>query len=729
MIFNFVRKLNPFNKTTEVATERSSYFPPSFDHPYNPDFLFKKSMSYDLFDECLRDDVVNALMEYKLNLILGSGYYVESDNDDIREFWDVALNDEYVGSFQQTLRKMLSCLVYGYSITEKVYKSITLNGKEYWGIKFLKARPPHNFILETDDYGNLIKVIQQENALKTAEGLNAEDFILFPYRPRFENPYGQSDITTGIYRAVVAKKSIIKFMLIAAERYAQPMIVGTHSDLAAPSEVDTFFDILNNLSAKAVMTKTEKYAVDLLESKNSGNIGASYIGILNFLNLSIARGLGVSDLLGMSGQQMSGGGLGGGLGDVQFKNMMEIFKRIREELISLINRHLVYPLTRFNFGNDSYAEFKIEDLSSDDKFKAADMLLKYLEKGQAINVEQRKWFFDSLGIPVGESDEKGDPGAEPGEIDDEIPPEIDDIPEELPQDKIENTFSWDDKKAPNYRQLSLSEKRVNFAEINDKTIEIADVYTGRMDKAIKNSLRAFYEFIRSRKIIENKKFPLLKQLKLTGLGELKSVFADMLDESLKYGISETKRELKDEFKATSSALGIEIAARPIVNAWKQSRILWLTRNVSDEVIKKAEVQLADAMLKGAGVKETIRQLDTSLESTLGKARLQTITRTNVMSAFNQGRLQATKTVPGIIGMQWTAILDDRTSDICSALDGKIFRPNEVNDYPMPAHYNCRSIWVSVFGEDAEGKSESEIYTPPPAVEKKDGFMNLIPKEK
>ena len=58
----------------------------------------------------------------------------------------------------------------------------------------------------------------------------------------------------------------------------------------------------------------------------------------------------------------------------------------------------------------------------------------------------------------------------------------------------------------------------------------------------------------------------------------------------------------------------------------------------------------------------------------------------------------------IYAMQYSAILDDRTTDRCLSLDGRIVKPWSVAfyEYSPPQHYNCRSVWVEIL-EDEEFK--------------------------
>jgi uncharacterized protein with gpF-like domain len=70
-------------------------------------------------------------------------------------------------------------------------------------------------------------------------------------------------------------------------------------------------------------------------------------------------------------------------------------------------------------------------------------------------------------------------------------------------------------------------------------------------------------------------------------------------------------------------------------------------------------------------------------------------------------------------------LDDRTSEICSELDGKIFREADIDKYNPPLHYNCRSVIVPVFPEEIEDDETLEFTAEDVPVEReKGGFLKL-----
>lgn len=84
--------------------------------------------------------------------------------------------------------------------------------------------------------------------------------------------------------------------------------------------------------------------------------------------------------------------------------------------------------------------------------------------------------------------------------------------------------------------------------------------------------------------------------------------------------------------------------------------------------------------------------DGSWESILRQS--QAVVRTAVTHFSTMAREASyAANVEVIKGVQYVATLDDRTTEICAALDGKVFK---IGDGPRPpAHFNCRSTTVPV----------------------------------
>lgn len=108
------------------------------------------------------------------------------------------------------------------------------------------------------------------------------------------------------------------------------------------------------------------------------------------------------------------------------------------------------------------------------------------------------------------------------------------------------------------------------------------------------------------------------------------------------------------------------------------------------------------------------------------AYLDTLSRTNLFEAMNEARY-AEFTDPElggfVVALQYSAILDDRTTDICEALNGKTYaEDSDVWDqYRPPNHFNCRSVLIPVTEIDGWDGQES----PPPSVQPQAGFGGTL----
>jgi SPP1 gp7 family putative phage head morphogenesis protein len=80
---------------------------------------------------------------------------------------------------------------------------------------------------------------------------------------------------------------------------------------------------------------------------------------------------------------------------------------------------------------------------------------------------------------------------------------------------------------------------------------------------------------------------------------------------------------------------------------------------------------------------------------MAKRDARTLVRTATNSYANDARLATYKENSDVIkGYQFIATLDDRTTDICAALDGEVFDIDDEQHLP-PMHWNCRSTTVPV----------------------------------
>jgi SPP1 gp7 family putative phage head morphogenesis protein len=108
------------------------------------------------------------------------------------------------------------------------------------------------------------------------------------------------------------------------------------------------------------------------------------------------------------------------------------------------------------------------------------------------------------------------------------------------------------------------------------------------------------------------------------------------------------------------------------------------------------------------------------------AYLDTLARTNLFEAMNEARY-AEFTDPAlgdfVVAMEYSAILDDRTTEICEHLNGKQWpADSDVWDqFRPPNHFNCRSVLIPITAIDGWDGRESPV----PNVQPQAGFGGTL----
>jgi SPP1 gp7 family putative phage head morphogenesis protein len=104
------------------------------------------------------------------------------------------------------------------------------------------------------------------------------------------------------------------------------------------------------------------------------------------------------------------------------------------------------------------------------------------------------------------------------------------------------------------------------------------------------------------------------------------------------------------------------------------------------------------------------------------AYLNTVVRTNTFEAFNEARYEAftdSDMAGFVVALEYAAVLDGSTTDICEELDGNIYSADSPvwDRYRPPNHFNCRSVLMAITAVDGWDGQESEE----PSVEPQGGF--------
>lgn len=655
--------------------------------PYNPAELYRKTGSYKIYDEMREDDQISALLHTKKNLIFGSGYDIECEDEYIEEFLE---HDLKINNFSQVLYEISSAFDYGFSLTEMTFKPIQEGPYAgLFGIGSLKTRPPHTFEIHQDEYGEPLFIRQTRSGASV--DIPYEKFLHFVNDREFDNLYGESDLNRGVYTAWWSKKAIIKFWNIYLERYGSPLAVGKYDPkLVDPESVAQLNKILLNLSAKTGITLPSDIELTFIEATKDGSKG--YELAIDKYNLMMARKMGMPDLFGLSGSETSGGSYS--LGDKQIRMYLQGLDRVRKELERIISTKLLKTLTLLNFGPEYTPKFIFRPISEDEKIDKLKLYFDGVQKGAIPTLpEDANWIRQILGapeVPLVEAESM---------IEGEVYPE-EQLSLEAPQP--EQILPEPEYAQQHYALKSIGpwDKKVNYTEISSFLDRQTAKMKSEMGEILKDSVRALITEVKAKQVVEKKKFVVVRQLTLKNWDKFRVALKRGFRAAVDQGFSDARSEIGD-VKNNSMV--------PIDPTKAEDFLDEVTAELSnmkrDEILRIIKINIQAGIQAGQNTNDILSRIDvalkgydTSIEDAQGVSapKLETMINTNMSNAYNQGRLEYfAEASKAIQGLQFSAIMDDRTTEVCSQLHGKVFSPIDAQSINPPLHYNCRSILVPV----------------------------------
>jgi phage gp29-like protein len=387
---------------SEVSTV-SSYLYLTRPYPYNPDDIIGKK-GVRKYTEMARDEQIKAAMLAKQFSVIAPGWEVvpsahekqseKDDAEDVADFVEQNFND-MAGSFDTKLIEMLSALIYGYSVAEKVFWLIDYGDYEgRVGLKELKFRNPEGFDFDMDPYGNLYP----DGVLQAQRRLPAEKFVIYSYRKKFSNYYGDSDLRE-CYRPWWAKDNVIKFMMITLERYGEPTWVFNASGGLSGETKSLLENFMRDIQSKSGLILPDTIQAD--PKSPATDAGRTYIPVLEYLDGLIRGALGLPSLIGASTSEKEVGSLA--RSQTQFDLWVTLMEYIRHDVEANLNEQVIKPLVDMNFEvlDGLYPVFRFKALTEDQKTKQFEEYLKGLS-GKALTKtrEDENFFRERLEMPL-----------------------------------------------------------------------------------------------------------------------------------------------------------------------------------------------------------------------------------------------------------------------------------------------------------------------------------------
>lgn len=751
-------------KQAEVLWSDSALFNPADFPRYNPDTLIGRR-GFDIYRQMMLDEQLKVAVKFRRNAVTSRDWGFEFDqtlaeelSDDEKELRIRVMTHalrRLPGAFKRSLNYVMLATEQGFSITEKLWGTFELSGKPWWGLKGLRAKPFDTFYAITDEFGALIRLEQEVGGKR--QTVDPSKVIWYVVNPEVDEYYGQSELREA-YRDWYSKDVLTKLENIYLERMAGGLVWATNTSeqggTLSSTDQTALRNVLSNIQTKTGIQMPRGWELNVNNPTNT----TAFSDAIERHDRNMAKALLMPNLMGFTESGQTGSY---SQSQTQLEGFLWMLDSDADDLAEVLNEQLFRQLGDFNWGDGVYPEFRFKPLSKS-QMTATVTLWKELISAGAVTLSESDegYIRELLGFPAREEEEEETPEEEAaegetpeeeaaeGESEPEVMPEDESTepvePEEMSHDHDHTFFPESGSAAIVYKAFTRAQRRVDFSAVDRQAS--TNEWSAEQDMGETMGRLAAYLADQVRENPELLNDPAeLKKVKAPAdiTSALKKQSKAVLSEAWDIGVMNGKKELekagiqrmsKAEF-ARFAAIG-DVAAR-----FFEAKSFQMAGNLTDEALaifrniilngikySKTDKEIIDQIYQefaSAGM-ITEDQAREVLGGALGVAeptyRLQTVIRTNSFEAINEARYSYF-TDPDLGGfvtaLEYSAILDSRTTTICGELDGKVYplRSPEWEKYRPPNHYNCRSLLVAVTTRD----EDIEVDTTPPTVDPQKGF--------
>ncbi len=781
---------------------------------YNPSNLVGKQ-GLKVFDLMMMEDQIKAALNFKRDALLASGWEVVSPEGK-EEDWEVT---QFVHrrltamkpSLEESLRRVLSAMQYGYSITEKMFEVIeTGEDAGYVTITELKTKSPHYLRFKLDEFANILAIVNDHDGKEYPP--NAK-FILFAYGDQLNNPYGESDLEAA-YRPWILASNTYKWMGQYLERLGVPPWFALYNpqglNAAQQNELKRILTNAQNATAAAI-PRTGKDDLEIWTPPNTGNVQVVFVPAIEMLKKDMARALLMPGFLGITPDNLGSYARARVTFDVFMLHLAYVQAKVAG---TVVRDQIVKPLVDINFATGGvYPEFRFMPLTQENTDQIAktwgelvdrdivgtevddeDYLrslmgfprrgfvedseeenkripFRYLEKMQAaftVNEVRASLGFEPIkggDIPMSKASTPPqlDPGGQEGQEDEDGPggggnapggpqggqggpageqeeDEEDDqeedatkrrrnaaggtvvrglearapIPFEDPDPGSVNADNFDVEEYPappasDDPNLTPAEQRADFAQIIDALESLEQDTTATMAKVLEQTVRALLAKLETRRLTASA----VAKLKVVFPPRVRRLALASVRKALRQGRADCREEVArrepQRFAGKKKAPAPTYDPKDAMEYLDGKADFWVT-GMGQHVADLVKAELLFGLKNGLPFTETRNRVLDAIGPWIGTPevqgdagrpdRLLTTVRTNITDAYNHGRLVQGRTLAesGLVkAMQYSAVLDRRTTPICRHLHGKVFRieDGQLDRYTPPNHFRCRSILLPV----------------------------------
>lgn len=316
--------------------------------------------------------------------------------------------------------------------------------------------------------------------------------------------------------------------------------------------------------------------------------------------------------------------------------------------------------------------------------------------------------------------------------------------------------------APTLRDAKVvaasARERVDFAVIDRKAADISAACAADVAGVIARNARGLLGTDADVAKLTDSDVSDIANVELPGIarGKIKTYFVRALTEGAALGRRQAQQELRREGRSFVRTAAHFADLRENAAGYFEANGFRMAGNASDGAKAIIQQELLSSVrngrsptqtrtaiwerlvAKGFSSREAVRGVETDAavndaldalwvdSEAQAASYLDTLARTNIFQSMNEARY-AEFTDPALDGFvaafRYSAVLDDRTTDICEALDDHVWKSDSPlwDTYRPPNHYNCRSLLVPITQVDVEDGLWDGAEDDQPSVEPQAGF--------
>jgi len=646
------------------------------------------------------DGVLAGALEDHLDGVVGLPWdVIPTDEDEaslkIADFVRTAL--EGISKFDDDLFEILTSCVTGFSVGEVIWKDKEIDGKLMLVPDRISNRKPDLF-----RFGDELELRLFLTDLSKGDDTRQWPckFIVHSFRSRSENPYGVS-VLRAVYWVWWFKHNAFNYWLRAAEVGSEVTPVFRYDENASEEEID-------EMAKAAQQFLKSKYIV----CPNKCTIEFPHITIDPELASNLIQQCDSEMRYRILGSTLSSGTDSFGsraLGEVHEGQEQKRVEHSAKSLAECLNSTLVRWIVELNFGDTvPVPKFKLKYETDEDVQEVRENLKLAVGMGVRIST---MYVAKKLSLEMAR---EGDELATP----------------------VEQAGGAAGGGAGGLPMLGRAEgKKVQAGRGSGLWLKVSEDHYLKLEDGIKRAGEDLVVEIRTQAVEWLKRFPDLHHAGMSAfepdLSDLEELLAESKFLSFLHGYVDVidhvektilKAQFDDEWTPVPFQKAIDLfEGRTAMTRvefdkledWAKRQALTAAGMTQQTIKTRVRSGIESALRQGT----TMEAFQSSIaDVAMSSFHAETIFRTNVLGSYNAGAAESLydpKMADAIPAFEFVAVMDDRTTEICAAMNGRVFSREEMLSGAMipPLHFNCRSTIVGIFADEFKGLTTGPVSVP------------------